>query len=497
MSSYWKSSNHHWAIALSLCLIFVAVGCDSQFQGTAPETQDLSLNADDIAETPAVLTTPGGNYERGKLIRMLFRGPYACDDFQGNSNSAEPNPFKHYQCFAKITHRTVPGYQLNLPIFFNGHVNVADDNPTNDPMVPTASCGYMWEARFRPELPGTYDWSAECERGQNIGLDPYGTGPGGVDVRPDGESGTVDVAESSYPGLYEVTEEGYTNYFNDAFLKTGHDSPENFFGYFEFDQTYHEFDASQVTYTLGFDAHNYPTHDDHYVGGGETWQGGKGEFIFGAIDYMTSQGMNSQYIIMYTIGLHGDGSNAVGDSNDTWPNQCNPNHDAACLNVFDVSKLEQWNRVMNYMTKRGMMIHLVFNEDENDFVHGFLVNNQTEITDERKVYYKEIIARFSHHPNLVFNISEEWRPKSNLSESLLIAKKALDYIAAMDPYRHPRGTHTFPNDWDDILLPLMTHPTATLASIQNNTQNGNMFNSRVQALANAADHPVLIAAGKN
>ena len=61
--------------------------------------------------------------------------------------------------------------------------------------------------------------------------------------------------------------------------------------------------------------------------------------------------------------------------------------------AFDVSKLDQWEMALSHMTRKGMMIHAMTQETEND-----QLLNGGNLGFERQLYYRELISRFAHHP---------------------------------------------------------------------------------------------------
>mgnify|MGYP000403916665 CR=1 FL=1 len=90
---------------------------------------------------------------------------------------------------------------------------------------------------------------------------------------------------------------------------------------------------------------------------------------------------------------------------------------------FDVSKTAQWEKVMQYADKKGIFLHFKTFEREN-----ITVFNSTE----RKLYYRELIARFGHHLALNWNLSEEilfWDEAQDVRDTI-------QFIKDTDPYDH-------------------------------------------------------------
>ena len=87
---------------------------------------------------------------------------------------------------------------------------------------------------------------------------------------------------------------------------------------------------------------------------------------------------------------------AVAD-NARWAHANGVHHDR-----FDVSKMAQWERVFEYGDQMGMYLHFKTQETENDQrMDGGALGR------ERKLYYRELIARFGHHLALNWNLGEE------------------------------------------------------------------------------------------
>ena len=114
------------------------------------------------------------------------------------------------------------------------------------------------------------------------------------------------------------------------------------------------------------------------------------------------------------------------------------------ITQFDCSKLDQWNIVFDHMDRLGLMMHVVHQEQEND-----QLLDQGELGLTRKLYYRELIARFAHHPVVVWNFGEE---NTNTDEQ---RKAFAKYIRETDPYRHPRVIHTFPSKVDEVYTNLV------------------------------------------
>lgn len=144
-----------------------------------------------------------------------------------------------------------------------------------------------------------------------------------------------------------------------------------------------------------------------------------------ALNYLAlEKGMNAFSFI--TMNIEGDDKNV-------FPYISNVNTGDNYQRI-DVSKTAQWEVVFSHADKLGLYMHFKTQETEND---QLLDGGRLGL--ERKLYYRELIARFGHHLALNWNIGEE---NSNTPKQRLLFAA---YFRENDPYRHPIVIHTFPN----------------------------------------------------
>lgn len=331
--------------------------------------------------------TVEGELMQWHKITLVLIGPET-------SEWAKENPFLDYKLEATFTKGNksfiVPGYFA------------ADGNADET----SADEGNVWKVHFRPDEEGEWNYKISFRKGKNIvvidGEDL------GETTALDALEGTLEIVASDKTGddfrAVGRIVNGGKGYFksqgsDDLWIKNGADSPENFLAYHEFDQT-HRFTLKTEVREGEADPkkglHKYESHVSDWKEGNPTWQGGKGKGMIGALNYLKSVGVNSVYMLTMNI---------IGDGKDVWPyNDYNERY------RFDCSKLDQWEVVFDYMESQGIMAHFVLQETENECL---LDMGHTGV--QRKVYLRELIARFGHHLAMTYNLGEEngatdWSP---------------------------------------------------------------------------------------
>jgi hypothetical protein len=292
-----------------------------------------------------------------------------------------------------------------------------------------------------PAQTGLWSYRVSFRTNANVAVsvssDPNAGSAGAID----GLTGTFSIAatdkkspDNRGKGLLGYVGKHYLQFAQtgEYFIKGGADSPETLLGYADFDNTY---DTGAIKgLNEGADKafiHKYTPHAADWRRGDPTWKGGKGKNIIGAMNYLASKGVNSVYFLTYNL----DG----GDGKDTWP-WTDPNEKYR----FDCSKLDQWEIFFSHLDKLGIMMHVVTQETEND--QGL---DGGELGIQRKLYYRELIARFAHHPALQWNIGEE---NTNTHQQRVDFAR---FIRNLDPYDHQIVVHTFPGQYDKVYRPLL------------------------------------------
>ncbi|MFC1760714.1 DUF4832 domain-containing protein [Planctomycetota bacterium] len=329
---------------------------------------------------------------------------------------------------------TYRNYRLNVTFkkgaksYFVPGYFAADGNAAET----SGSRGNKWRVKFTPDESGQWDYSVSFHTGPDIAI---GDNPnaGSAVEGIDGETGTFHVGpyNPSAPGLYA---KGLLTYVGEHYaqfkgnkewlVKSGPGSPEDFFGYQDFDGTYdYPIKNSSTQKKDGYlyenggkGLHRYLPHESDWRSGDPSWKGGEGKGIIGAINYLTHIGANTIYLILNT---------SSDDADNCWPWTDRQNY-----LEYDVSKLEQWDIVFEHMDRMGLSPSLYLSEADNN-----VDLNGGEMGLEYRIYYREMIARFSHHLGWRYNIGEE--PTMSNAE----VRKAAELLRSLDPYGHPIGSH--------------------------------------------------------
>lgn len=284
-------------------------------------------------------------------------------DFTGPESEAagSDNPFT---IIMDVTFTSPEGQEYDVPAFYDGDGQGQPD-------------GDVWRVRFSPNEPG--QWRFESTSTHPL-LDGYNgtftvTAPKGC---PPYEPG--DLPDFNCVGwLQYAKNERYLRFADGTYwVKGGSDDPEDFLA------------AEQ---TVGFESKE------------------------AAIDFLAEHGVNSQYILL---------SNIDGDGQNVWPwlgatqAEAKENTDR-----FDIPKLTEWESVFSYLQSKGIVLHLVW-EDDSAWT-GF----------NRNMFYREMIARFSHHNGLYWNLGEEYNESYSPNQIREFSSK----IQEIDPYNHPITVH--------------------------------------------------------
>lgn len=371
---------------------------------------------------PATVT---GELKKWHNVTLTFDGP-------ARGESAGTNPFLDYRLEVTFTKGV---RQIKVPGYFAANGNAANTSSTY---------GNKWRVHFVPDETGIWNYSASFRFGRSVAISSDPAAGTAISFNGVGGSFTVGPTDKTGrdhqgKGLLKYVGEHFLRFAEtgEFFIKGGADSPENFLAYIQFDGTYDTGGTMYPDYI-----HQYLSHVGDWREGDPVWQTSKGKHMIGAINYLSGKGMNSIYFLTYNI----DG----GDGMDVWPWSSPTVRDR-----FDCSKLDQWEIVFSHMDKMGIQLHVVTQETEND--QGL---DGGELGNTRKLYYRELVARFAHHLAVVWNLGEE---NSNTDPQ---RKAFCDYIRSLDAWDHPIVVHTAPGHWPYVYGPLLGYPSFEGPSIQ-------------------------------
>jgi hypothetical protein len=149
---------------------------------------------------------------------------------------------------------------------------------------------------------------------------------------------------------------------------------------------------------------------------------------------------------------------------------------------YDISKLHQWNTVFNHAQEKGIALQIVLAETEEGNRKWL---DDGELGDERKLYFRELVARFGYLLAIKWNLCEE-----NVWSADMVRDFAA-YLNAVDPYDHPICVHT---TVDNIAMyePLYGNPDFSASSIQCFTRSINEQVETVRRKSAAAGRPWVV-----
>ena len=393
-------------------------------QKKSPEMKRTVTHGDRQPDGDASVSVHG-DLMQWHRVTLDVAGPFA------HELDLRPNAFTDYELNVTFTHSSgAPSY--TVPGYFAADGNAGESG---------ADSGTVWRAHLSPDKAGAWTYEVAFLRGPNAA-----TYNGGTPLSPyHGLKGSFQIAKTDkkFPDFRargRLTYDGtrYLKFAGDGttFLKAGADAPETWLAYADFDNT--------IALKPNVPLKTWGPHIGDWRDGDPTWHGHKGKGIIGSLNYLGGKGANAFSFLTY---------NAGGDGNNIWPfvDRDDKFH-------YDVSKLDQWEIVFAHAQKRGVYLHFKLQENELDDHRAGAQRNHKIIPEafdagetgpERRLYFREIIARFGHHLALNWNFGEE--NTQSYEEQIAM----FNYVDKVDAYDHNRVIHTFPSQQDAIYTTLL------------------------------------------
>ena len=172
------------------------------------------------AQQPDDVTLASSRYAN-RPVTLRIRGPET-------SETATPNPFLDYRVDVTFTKDEL---KVKVPAYFCATQDAADSS---------AEKGQLWQAHFIPPRTGQWKYKVAFRMGEDIAVESEAGKPTACDKA----EGTFQVELSNATdtwseGKLQLASNGMLRYDVSGryYLKGGADSPENFLGYVEFDNT--------------------------------------------------------------------------------------------------------------------------------------------------------------------------------------------------------------------------------------------------------------------
>ena len=419
--------------------------------GTGPTDQTIRVTfpGDDPPQVEVRMSLPGvpGLVEKSVFDLGLWLGPPAylhgearvwggCELWYSGPPASmlddAPNPFLDYRL--DVTMQRPDGSTFVIPGFFDGD-------------GVGGSEGDIYKVRFRPDQAGLWRASASFVQGTDIAV--AADIAGGTPLGPDGivamfEVGPPSLLATGFErwGPLQYVDEHYLKFQGGPyFLKGGTNSPENLLAFSGFADVEDQGGDGII--------HSYQPHlgdwsiEDPVLPLNE---GPDSRALIGALNYLASVGVNSIYFLPMNLG---------GDAQDTVPfvGYQNTVYDKT---HYHVTRLAQWERVFRHASSLGILLHIVLAETEpanENWLDG------GGLGTERRLFFRELVARFAHHPGIKWNLCEE----NDFSPSELQAMAQV--IRDLDPWDHPIAFHNRTGDFSDYNA-LLGDPLFDAMSIQ-------------------------------
>lgn len=408
----------------------------------------------------AVSATVSGQLNKWQPLNIDFQGPLL------DESSESPNPFLDYRL--TVTFTSPSGRSTQVPGFFAGDGN-------------GGGRGQVWRARFAADEVGRWSYRAELRSGREVAIS-LDNNPGSQ-AGLEGASGQFDIQSISSNaqgflklGRLEYVGKHYMKFRDGPYwIKGGTDSPENLLGFAGIDGT-----VDQGGNESGF-LHNFNEHRSDWNTGDPLFSnsssGVDSRGLIGALNYLGEQGVNSVYFLPMNLG---------GDGQETYP-FTGASRSRFDNTHYDISKLYQWNEVLAHAQKQGVALNIVLSETE-PANEQWLDNGALGV--ERKLFFRELIARFGYLLAVKWNLGEE------NDYPLVELQKHAVYIQALDWSDKPIAVHTHINQFFRY-GELVGDNRFSASSIQYDPQFAGQFVEQWRANSANAGHPWVLDMDEN
>ncbi|MEY2877743.1 MAG: hypothetical protein RLZZ15_123 [Verrucomicrobiota bacterium] len=405
----------------------------------------------------------GSELRQWHKVTLDLAGPFAAE------TDTAPNPFTGYRFDVTFTHESgAPSYVV--PGYFAADGRAAETS---------ATAGTVWRAHLSADKPGKWNYRVAFTAGANAAT--YGNGKA---LAPyDGKTGSFTISATDKTGVDfraggRLTYNG-SHYLVHAgtgqpFLKAGADAPETLLAYTDFDDT--------LALKKEVPLKTWAPHVGDWRAGDPTWKNGKGKGLIGAVNYLAAKGANAISFLTY---------NAAGDGDNVWPFVARDEKFH-----YDCSRLDQWGIVFDHAQARGVFLHFKLQENENDDDRIGPQGKPGRVVEsldggacgpERRLYLREMIARFGHHLALNWNLGEE------NTQSPAEQRDMANFISDTDPYHHSIVIHSFPSQQDKVYEALIGNQSIlTGASTQNSWKAAHQWTLKWVRASAAAGRPWVV-----
>jgi len=390
---------------------------------------------------PTAGVVVSGEVRQWHKVTLTIDGPFA------RERDARPNPFLDYRLTVRFRHESgTPSY--DVPGYFAADGNAGETS---------AEEGTKWRAHLSPDEARSLDLARVVREGASRRGRPEGDGRGGrrrgwrrrelrrPPHRQDGPRlpGAREAAVRGRP-LPALRPAAAPSFSRPARTRRRRSSPSP-----DFDGTVAtKKEAPLKTWVA-------PRRD--FRPGDPTWKGGKGKGLVGALDYLASRGANAFSFLTYNAGGDGDKRVALRRTGLEAP-----------------LRLLEARPVAGRLRPRAVARPLPALQDPGDGERRPAAHPRAHARDrpealdggavgvERRLYYRELVARFGYLLALNWNLGEENHQTPAEQRAMAEAFRELD------PYGHLRVIHTHPGDQDVVYTPLLGEGSSlTGASLQN------------------------------